>query len=333
MEADHAETAARSEQSRRPAAAPPRAASSSAFTRIRMAWNVRVAGCFPGSRVGTAAAITSASWPRARRSVPRPRAATTARAMRREPLLAEPVQRVGESRAREARAQPLRRGLTGLVVHPHVERPVLHETEARDRLRRAAAMRPRGPATRRPTPAFHILPFAPARQAARTTPDQRETWLRAEPQPRPRRIGLRVTIDRAPRDRPDPSCREDRGGMPATTERRVAVAPVGADSQRRPALPREVPACAPARPRLQRKLLELGWQIPRLIARLQPRFAALVPVLSRPRARTGSPARSTSPDASRPAYSRSFGGISTRPCESSSRSVACPTISRCSRRA
>ncbi len=56
--------------------------SSSRLTWMRMAWNERVAGCLPGSRVGTAAATIAASWPvRAMGSTTR--AATIARAMRR----------------------------------------------------------------------------------------------------------------------------------------------------------------------------------------------------------------------------------------------------------
>ena len=58
-----------------------------------------------------------------------PRGDDGARDASRELFLAQPVQRVRELALRGAR-EPLGCGLTGLVVHPHVERPVLHETEA-----------------------------------------------------------------------------------------------------------------------------------------------------------------------------------------------------------
>ena len=54
MEADHARAGRRRRAARRPAASARSSASSSPFTRMRIAWNVRVAGCLPGSRVGTA---------------------------------------------------------------------------------------------------------------------------------------------------------------------------------------------------------------------------------------------------------------------------------------
>ena len=62
-------------------------------------------------------------------------------------------------------------------------------------------------------------------------PDERETWLVTEPQP-PRPDGLWIAIDRH-HATVRTQCVEDRGGMPATTERRVAVASVSADRQPR----------------------------------------------------------------------------------------------------
>ena len=94
-----------------------------------MAWKLRVAGCLPGSRAGTAAAITRRELAGAFDRRFGPRGDDGARDASRELFLAQPVQRIRELALRGAR-EPLGRGLTGLVVHPHVERPVLHETEA-----------------------------------------------------------------------------------------------------------------------------------------------------------------------------------------------------------
>ena len=194
---------------------------------------------------------------------------------------------------------------------------------------RAAATRPPGPAARRPAPRPDPPP-GPAPRASRTTPCT--SVRRASPANRtcPARIASGSGRSRAP-GRPGPARRESRRcARPARTSHRSngrRPAP-----RARPAPRREVPACARPPVALERQLLELGGQCPSprppAARRRDARSSA-----ARPRARNGCPARSASPAASSPAYSRSFGGTSTRPCESSSRSVACPTISRCSRRA
>ena len=190
---------------------------------MRIAWNVRVAGCLPGSRVGTAAATMAASCPVARDRLDGAGRHDGAGNAPGEPLLAERAQH-GDDVALAGPCQPLRRALPRLVVHPHIERPVLHETEAATGL---VELRRRDPQvhqhalqlpfqTRRPDPLLEL---------AERPPYQRETWLPRESHlPGPDRVRVPVDRDHAA-GRPERA--ENRGGVPSTPERRVAVPTVG----------------------------------------------------------------------------------------------------------
>ena len=131
MEADHAQTPARRRAARRACGNAASSDSSSSLTRMRSAWNVRVAGCLPGSRVGTARGDQRRRAGRVRSiGASRPRR-TIARAMRRAKRSSPSAeQRVGDlALAMRARSH-CAAVWSGLVVHPHVERSILHEAEA-----------------------------------------------------------------------------------------------------------------------------------------------------------------------------------------------------------
>ena len=116
--------------------APERALSScpsSSLACIRSAWNVRVAGCFPGSRVLTARATSSASS--RVRSIGRSRlaatmACATRRAKRSSPESGDHLANLVDARTSEPRGHRL----TACRVHAHIERTVGPEAEAARRI-------------------------------------------------------------------------------------------------------------------------------------------------------------------------------------------------------
>ena len=190
---------------------------------MRIAWKVRVAGCLPGSRVGTAAEQIAASC--AVRSIgSAARAATIARAMRfAKALLAQGAQDDRDVALAGAR-QPLRRSLSRLIVHAHVERPVLHETEAAPGL---IELRRRDPEVHQHAvqPPFKSRRTDQLLEPAERPLHQRETWFPDEPHAAgPDRVRVPVDRDDAP---PGAERAQNRCRVPAPPERRVAVPTVG----------------------------------------------------------------------------------------------------------
>ena len=147
VEGDHRQPPRRPQAAARCARRAGSSPSSSRLTRMRSAWNVRVAGSKPGRRrVGSGAAHDRGELAGGLRSAPSRAPRTIARAMRREQrLLAELVDQRRRARSSRIRFTSIGRGLAARVRSMRMSSgPSASEAEAALRRRRAAATRRRG---------------------------------------------------------------------------------------------------------------------------------------------------------------------------------------------
>ncbi len=133
-------------------------------------------------------------------------------------------------------------------------------------------------------PPFPTCRADPLLEPAERPPNQSETRLRREPLATGRN-GFRIAIDGA-EAASGTELLEDGRGMTAAAERRVAVTPVCLDGESGQHLVEKYRRVRHHLARLQRQLFEFGGQFARLVTRLQPFVATLVPVLLVPQLET-----------------------------------------------